>query len=143
MLRQGNGQQLLRSWTCRPSLPFLTVQMQCTQVLHAGDIICEGFVRPLKGATPAGASKAAAAPQEADGAPGQPRQPAEAEWAHPEAETVGSLHFYNAVSRMGLCYGPQFRMVQKLNAAADTAAQLRSAPLPPMTPQLIKMPALG
>ena len=36
-----------------------------------------------------------------------------------------SLHFYNAVSRMGLCYGPQFRMVQRLNTAADTEAQLR------------------
>ena len=35
------------------------------------------------------------------------------------------MHFYNAVSRMGLCYGPQFRMVQRLNTAADTEAQLR------------------
>ena len=128
ILRQGSGRQLQRCWTCCQGHPCPTMAMQCTQVLHAGDIICEGFVEPLKGATPAGASKAAAAPQEAGGAPGQPGQPgqpADPEWAHPEAETVGSLHFYNAVSRMGLCYGPHFRMVQKLNAAADTAAQLR------------------
>ena len=91
-------------------------------MLHAGDIICEGFVKPLKGATPADASKAAAEPREAGAAPGEPK---EAEWECPETETVGSMHFYNAVSRMGLCYGPQFRMVQKLSAAADTAAQLR------------------
>ena len=99
-------------------------------MLHAGDIICEGFVKPLKGATPLDASKAATAPTEA-------------EWEHPETETVGSMHFYNAVSRMGLCYGPQFRMVQKLSAAADTAAQLRWPPLPPRTPLPFRLPALG
>ena len=82
------------------------------QVLHVGDIICEGFVRPLK--TDAKAATPATADKEE-----------ESEWSFGETETVPSLHFYNAVSRMGLCYGPQFRMVQRLNTAADTEAQLR------------------
>ncbi|CAK0731645.1 hypothetical protein CVIRNUC_000023 [Coccomyxa viridis] len=81
-------------------------------VLHAGDIICEGFVRPLK--TDAKAATPATADKEK-----------ESEWSFGETETVPSMHFYNAVSRMGLCYGPQFRMVQRLNTAADTEAQLR------------------
>ena len=46
-------------------------------------------------------------------------------WVYSETETVESLHFYNQVSRMGLCYGPKFRMVQKLNTADNTEAQLR------------------
>ena len=47
-------------------------QLRIMQVLHAGDIICEGFVRPLKtdakAATPASADKATtdAAPANAE-----------------------------------------------------------------------------
>ena len=91
---------------------LMMMMASLTQVLHAGDIICEGFVRPLK--TDAKAATPATADKEK-----------ESEWSFGETETVPSMHFYNAVSRMGLCYGPQFRMVQRLNTAADTEAQLR------------------
>ncbi len=39
-----------------------------------------------------------------------------------------AAQFYNAVSRTGINYGPNFRMVRRTNIAPDTAAQLRCAP---------------
>ena len=110
------------------------------QVLHGGDLICEGFVLPLKvapkaagaaavprapvaGAPPDAAPAAAAAP--AGQAPFEAAEQVEPEWAYDALETVEAPQFYNAVSRTGIQYGPHFRMVRRTNIAPDTAAQLR------------------
>lgn len=53
------------------------------------------------------------------------------EWGFGPLDTVEALHFYNAVGRTGIAYGPAFQMVHRTNIAPDTAAELRwrSAPI--------------
>jgi hypothetical protein len=122
------------------------------QVLHGGDLICEGFVRALKpaakardaaaapaaapgagvaaasDAAPAAVEPAQAAGEPAAAAPAGDSEPAEPEWRFSALETVEAAQFYNAVSRTGIQYGPHFRMVRRTNIAPDTAAELRRAP---------------
>ena len=64
--------------------------------------------------------------QEADGEAAA-EAPEEPEWGFSPLETVEKHHFYNAVGRTGIEYGPDFRMVRRTNIAPDTAAELRCA----------------
>ena len=47
------------------------------------------------------------------------------EWGFNPLETVEKHHFYNAVGRTGIKYGPAFQMVHRTSIAPDTTAELR------------------
>lgn len=51
--------------------------------------------------------------------------PQEPEWGFGPLETVERHHFYNAVGRTGIEYGPAFQVVRRTSIAPDTTAELR------------------
>lgn len=45
-------------------------------------------------------------------------------WPYPEEETINKDTFYRTIGRTGIHYGPDFKMVWRVNTA-DTDAQMR------------------
>ena len=64
------------------------------------------------------------------------QQPSTVEWPHGELDTIDAQSFYLEILRLGIEYGPHFRMVCKSSGDGRTAV-LRCGPLSPASSQLI------